>query len=229
MQRIGRQMGELLDEIRHRALKRDFERRSVQGAGAEHLDGQGALVDLLGIFQRVENIGIRRAGCRVHQPAEGENEIIRRHRVAVRPSGLRPQMEEIDRLVVIDAPVARDAGSEHAAAVMHDEPFKELAQNIAFDDGRCLMRIERARIAGLAAMPDHRRMGIAEAADEKKNARKKQGAVRVPSPRPSRVCPTWVFANAKLGLARAWTGEGARRSRADEGLVATAFQWFGPY
>ena len=44
---------------------------------------------------------------------------------------------------------------------MGDKTLEKLVENIAFDQGRRLVRIERARIAEFATMPNHggRRLG----------------------------------------------------------------------
>ena len=156
MQRLGGHMGELGDKIGCRIFQRDFKRCLVHGAHAQSFDRQFAFVDPCRVLQRIKNIGVGRAGRRRHQPPEREDEIVRGQPVAIRPFGVCAKLKIVGRAGGIGCPTRRGAGNDRAARVIGDEPLEKLVENIAFDQGRGLVRIERTGIAKFASMPNHR-------------------------------------------------------------------------
>ena len=104
MQRLGGHMGELRNEIGCRMLKRDFERRVIQGARAQGFNRQFALVDPFRVLQCIKDIGIGGAGLGRHQAPERKDEIVRRDLVAIRPFRIGAKLKIIDRAGGIDRP-----------------------------------------------------------------------------------------------------------------------------
>ena len=136
-------------------LKRDFERRFILGACAQGLHRQFALVDPFRVLQRIKDIGIRRAGPGRHQAPERKNKVFRHDLVAIRPFRVAAKLKIIDRAAGIDRPAHSCARNDFAPRIERDKALEKFVENIALDQGRRLVRIERSRIAKLAAMPNH--------------------------------------------------------------------------
>src|SRR5215472_737620 len=83
VERLGGHMGKLGDEVRRWLLKDDLECPVVQGARAQHLNRESALVDFFRVFQGVEDAGIWSASAGRHQSPEGVDKIFRYHAIAV--------------------------------------------------------------------------------------------------------------------------------------------------
>ena len=147
-------MGQELEEVGRRALERDLDRAVVDRLDAEVLELRArlALVDLLGVEDRIEDVGIFRAGVRVHDAAEGEDEVGRLHRVAVRPFRVAPEREAVDAAVVGDLVLLGHPRRDLAGAVVDEETFVEVAQDIGLVDRRGLVRIEGLGIGVVAAV-----------------------------------------------------------------------------
>src|ERR1700730_18619144 len=148
-------MGELRDKIGCGLLERDFERRFIHGARAQSLHGEFALVDPFRVLQRIKDIGIRRAGPGRHQATEREDKVFRHDLVAIRPFRVAAKLKIINRAAGIDRPPRRDAWNDFAPRIERDKSLEKFIENTALDQGCRLVRIERSRIAKLAAMPNH--------------------------------------------------------------------------
>src|ERR1019366_512797 len=149
-------MGKLRNKINCGMLKRDFERFLIQGAHAQGSRGQFSFVDTLRVLQRVENIGIRGAGRGRHQALEREDKSVRRDLVTIRPFSVRAKLKIINRAGLIDGPARGGARDNFALRIVGDKTLEQFVENVAFDQGRRLMRIERSWVAQLAPVPDHR-------------------------------------------------------------------------
>ena len=72
--------------------------------------------------------------------------------VAIRPFRVRAKPKIINRATLIDRPARSNAGNDFAPSVKSHKTLEKLVENVAFDQGCRLVRIERSRIAKLAAM-----------------------------------------------------------------------------
>ncbi len=95
-------MGERLQEVGRRRLERDLERLVVDRLDAEL--GGFAGGNLGRILDRILQIGVLGRRLGVEQARERVDEVLRRHRLAVGPLGVGPQLERIDRAVIGDGP-----------------------------------------------------------------------------------------------------------------------------
>ncbi len=73
--------------------------------------------------------------------------------IAVRPA-LLAQVEVIGQAVVAHRPGGRDAGRELALGVIGQQPLEQVVDDVGLDHGLRLLRIERLRLARLAAPVD---------------------------------------------------------------------------
>ena len=156
MHRQRRLVREELEEIGRRPLERDFQGLVVDGAHAELIDRHrlvgGGGVDRLGILDRIEDRRIARRGCRVLDAAEGEDEIVRGDRVAVRPFGVGAQLERIGQAIVGDRPAFGDAGNNGPGRVIDGQALVQILEDVRFDVDRGMRLIEGLRLAAIAAV-----------------------------------------------------------------------------
>ncbi|VVT61878.1 hypothetical protein BOS5A_231146 [Bosea sp. EC-HK365B] len=174
--RMDRQPGlvrQQFQEIGGGPLQRNLERALVDRLDAEvfELGAFACLVDLLGIEDGVEDVGVFRPGLRIDHAPEREDEIIRRDRVAIRPFGVGAQLEAVALAVGRHRPALGDTGHDLAVDMVDHQAFGEIAQEMGFADRRGLVRIERFGIAVIAAMEhDLRQGGAGKACERKKKA-----------------------------------------------------------
>jgi hypothetical protein len=156
LDRHRRLMRQKPDKVRRRRGERDLEPRRVDGANAEPLPADFAAIDLPGVDDRIEQVGVLRAGRWVQKTAERKDEIIRADCIAIRPSRLA-QFENVAQAILADRPTFGDAGDNPARRVVGDETFEEVAEKIGFGDAGGLLRIECCNVACRAAPIDHLR------------------------------------------------------------------------
>ena len=135
-------------------FERDLKRLVVDRLDAEFgriLDLAG--VDRLGILHRILQIGVLRGVLRVHQPAEGEDEVLRRHRLAVRPLGVVAQLEGVGQAVVGDFVALGDAQHRLGVGILGEQALVDVARDPVLPVARELLRIERGDVA--AVVDDH--------------------------------------------------------------------------
>jgi len=147
-------MREQAEEIGRRGFQRDLQRRIVDRPDAERVGLERAFVDLFAILERIEEIGVLRAGRRIEQTAEREDEIARADRVAVRPFR-RAQFERVDEAILADRPALGDSRGDFAFGIVGHEALEQIEQDVGFGNRRGLLWVERRRVAGLAAAIDH--------------------------------------------------------------------------
>jgi hypothetical protein len=149
-------MGEQREEVRRRVLERDFEGAVVDRAGAEFIWVHAAGIDRLGVADRVENARVARAGRRVHDAPEGEDEIVGSYRVAVRPAGVLAQGEGVGKAVLGNLPALRHALDHLAVGAVDHQRLVQVADQVALGHRRGAVVVERCRIRVVAA---HQRLG----------------------------------------------------------------------
>ena len=155
-------------------LQGDDEGAFVGGADAERVDGQAPGVDAARVLHRVQDARVFRPRARVHQAAEGVDEIRRRDRVAVRPARLGAQVEGVGQGVHADVPARCHAGPQPAFAVEDGQALVKLVEYPSFRDRRHLVGVEGGRLHRLAAAPRDDAGRLSRCADGEADEREKQ-------------------------------------------------------
>ena len=81
--RIGGLVHQLVEEIGSRRLERDLQRVIVNGLDAQLVGLQFVLVDLFGVLDGIEDVGVFGGGRRILETLVGEDEVAGGDRVAV--------------------------------------------------------------------------------------------------------------------------------------------------
>lgn len=162
--RMDRQPGlvrQQFEEIGGGPLQRDLERAIVGRPDAEVLElgAIARLVDLLGVADRVEDVGVFCSRLRIDHAPERKDKIVRRDRVAIRPFGAGAQLECVAFAVRRHRPTFGDAGHNLTVDVVDHQAFGQVAQQMRLAHRRGLVRIERLGIAVIAAMEHDLRHG----------------------------------------------------------------------
>ena len=124
----------------------------VDGLYAELVDRHFALVDLFGVLDREEDVGVFGRGLRILHAAEGEGEILCRHRRSVRPLGIGTQFERVDGTVVRKLPGFGGARNDLARGIVDRQAFIEVLEDELLDVDGGVGLVERLRFAGIAAV-----------------------------------------------------------------------------
>ncbi len=142
--RVACLMGKHFEEIGRRAVQGYFESRVVDRLDAERIGGclGGGIIDFLGAFDRIQHSGIFCSGFGIKEPPEGINEIMGGHGIAIRPHTVGAQLEGINLAVAGNGPAFSRAGNKLGLGILHDETLKQVAQDVGFIDGGCLVGIE---------------------------------------------------------------------------------------
>ena len=162
-------MREQLQEIGRRRLERDLQRLGVDRLDAERRQLGFAGIDLLRVLDGVEYLGILRLGLGVLDAPEREHEIAGGDGIAVRPLGVRAQLEGIGDAVLARRPGLGDTGRHVALGVLHHQALEEIAQDVGLDRGRGLLRIEGLGLALIGDAQDFFRPGRRGSARERRN------------------------------------------------------------
>lgn len=143
-----RVVGQQFQEIRRGGFQGDFQgvvvnRTHAQLAQIPNLAG----VDRLGVLDGVQDVGIGGGRLRIHDPAQGEDEVMRRNRLAIRPLAVLAEMEGVDRSVVADGPVGRRARDDPAIRRVGDQPQEQVAHHHIFPVAGYQVGIQGSRLS----------------------------------------------------------------------------------
>ena len=142
-------MGQLLDEVRGRGLERDLECPGALRAHAQPVHAlERALVQRLGVLDRVEKRGVLGRLRRIENAPQGEHEVLRGHRRAVRP-GVVAQREGLHRAVVADLPALGGARNHAAVRRLGGQAEEHVADDPVLPDALDVVRVEGIGLAGI--------------------------------------------------------------------------------
>ncbi len=166
MQRLAGLVRQELEEVGRRPVEREDQRLRIGRRHAQLLDRHLALVHRLGVLDREEERGIARRRRRIHDPPEGEEEVVRRHRIPVRPLTALAHVEGVGGPVLRNLPRLRRARDDVPRRVLGDEPVVEIVQDARLRDRRGLVVVEGRRVGIVAPDQHDLRRGDRRAAEE---------------------------------------------------------------
>ena len=128
-------------------LERDLERLGIERAHAELVHAlERALVERLGVLDRVQQRGVLGRLRRIEDPPQGEHEVVGGHRRAVRP-GVVAQREGVDGAVVADLPALGGARNHAAVGRLGGQAQEHVADDPVLPDALDVVRVEGVRLA----------------------------------------------------------------------------------
>ncbi len=148
--RVGGGVGQQAEQIGRRMGEPDLHGHRVQSPHPQGLRPGLALVDGRRVLDHVQQIGVFGRGLRVLDPPHGEDEVVRRDRLAIGPQGARAQLEGPDQAVRRGGPGDRRPRHGLAGRVLGDQPFEQVAQDVGFPGAGRLGRVEGARLGAVA-------------------------------------------------------------------------------
>ena len=98
---------------------------------AELSTGTAALVDLFGILDRIEDVGVAGRGLRIFDAAIEKTKSSAVTWRAVRPFGVSADLERVDRAVGRDGPALGSAGHDLAVGVIDGQALVEVLDDEA--------------------------------------------------------------------------------------------------
>ena len=149
-------VGQQARQVGRRIDQRYFQRALVNGPHTDLARINLAPAGLFNTGDREQQRDIGRARVRVGNAAPGKDEILCRHRLAIRPIG-GAQGEGPGQAVFRRGPAFRHARDRLAVRVLGEEPHEHVADDIVFPGPRRAMRVERERFGIIAAM-QHKRI-----------------------------------------------------------------------
>jgi len=109
-------------------FQRDLKRARVQSADADALQRRLAGRGRGAVAHDLQHVGVDRRRLRVEDAAIGEDEVVRRHRLAIRPLG-GPKVEGPDQAVRAGLPPLRHAGHDLARRILGGEAHHQIADD----------------------------------------------------------------------------------------------------
>ncbi len=121
----------------------------VETVGVRLREGhpKGLLVERLGLLEGVQVLGEEeRLALGIGDSLEGEDRVLRRHRRAVLPDGLRPQVQGDDPLVRRDLPAVAQPADRIHRLVEVDQVPRDSREHVRVVLGSLEYRVERRRL-----------------------------------------------------------------------------------